>query len=170
MAICWARPRIRGMICWLDAHLIMVEEQSRWPWSLSGFDQDPRLNQGRFQHGGGERGRIKKCAFLLYMSTISLHEKTPLRSLFGPPGAGRLSRPGRGPCERPSATIRHDTAIIRSGGKGPGDIVSTMSSSSRTATKSQRHLASAVCAVEGRCSSCWRHYPFLPLSECWHRA
>lgn len=120
--------------------------------------------------GGGERGRIKKCAFLLYMSTISLHEKTPLRSLFGPPGAGRLSRPGRGPCERPSATIRHDTAIIRSRGKGPGDIVSTMSSSSRTATKSQRHLASAVCAVEGRCSSCWRHYPFLPLSECWHRA
>lgn len=79
--------------------------------------QRPAPHSRQISTWGGEREN-QKCAFVTYMSTISLHEKTPLRSLFGSPGAGRSSRPERGPCRRPSATIRHGTAIIRSGGKG----------------------------------------------------
>ncbi|UKZ65197.1 uncharacterized protein TrAtP1_006392 [Trichoderma atroviride] len=62
------------MICSLDAHLIMVEEPSRWPRSLSGFDKDPRLIQGRFQHEGEKEGESKMRLSSLYVYYLSPRE------------------------------------------------------------------------------------------------
>lgn len=108
-----------------------------------------------------KRGRIENAPFF-FICLLSLSAKRRHCGRF----LGRLEPAAyRGPDEaQVSGQVqRYATTQPLSDQEGkrcPGDyslLWAQAQAHGRTATKSQRHLASVVCAEEGRCSFCWRH-------------